>query len=72
MPLADALTLTHSLLVGAGLRDPIDRANSRVALLASGKVRHLTLAPPYLAPLTLAPCLWQGTHATPAPLANSY
>jgi len=38
MPLADALTLTHALLVGAGLRDPLDRSKSRVALIASGKI----------------------------------
>jgi glutamate synthase domain-containing protein 2 len=38
MPLAEGLTFAHALLVGAGLRDPIDKSKSKVALIASGKV----------------------------------
>lgn len=37
-PLNEGLSLTHGMLVGAGLRDPIDKSQSKVALIASGKV----------------------------------
>ena len=34
----EGLTFVHSLLVGVGLRNPTDKSNSKVALIASGKV----------------------------------
>jgi glutamate synthase domain-containing protein 2 len=37
-PLVEGLTFIHSVLVGVGLRNPIDKSKSRVALIASGKV----------------------------------
>jgi glutamate synthase domain-containing protein 2 len=37
-PLAEGLSFAHAVLVGVGLRDPIDKSKSKVALLASGKV----------------------------------
>jgi len=37
-PLNEGLSLAHAILVGAGLRDPIDKSQSKVALIASGKV----------------------------------
>lgn len=37
-PLAEGLSLAHALLVGAGLRDPMDKSKSKVALIASGKI----------------------------------
>lgn len=37
-PLNEGLSLAHAMLVGAGLRDPIDKSQSSVALIASGKV----------------------------------
>jgi glutamate synthase domain-containing protein 2 len=37
-PLNEGLSLAHAMLVGAGLRDPIDKSQSKVALVASGKV----------------------------------
>ena len=37
-PLNEGLSLAHAILVGAGLRDPLQKSNSKVALIASGKV----------------------------------
>ncbi|KAL7478879.1 hypothetical protein ACHAW6_004627 [Cyclotella cf. meneghiniana] len=37
-PLVEGLTFVHSLLVGVGLRHPTDKSNSKVSLIASGKV----------------------------------
>lgn len=37
-PLAEGLSFVHALLVGVGLRDPNDKAKSKIALIASGKV----------------------------------
>jgi len=38
MPLADGLSFVHAVLVGAGLRDAGDKSQSKVALIASGKI----------------------------------
>jgi glutamate synthase domain-containing protein 2 len=37
-PLVEGLTFIHSVLVGAGLRNPVDKSKSKIALIASGKV----------------------------------
>ncbi|KAG7364652.1 glutamate synthase [Nitzschia inconspicua] len=37
-PLAEGLSFAHALLVGVGLRDPVDKSKSKVTLIASGKV----------------------------------
>mmetsp|Transcript_28213 Transcript_28213/g.76465 ORF Transcript_28213/g.76465 Transcript_28213/m.76465 type:complete len:382 (+) Transcript_28213:969-2114(+) len=36
--LAEALSFMHAVLVGAGLRDSLDKSQSKIALIASGKV----------------------------------
>jgi len=37
-PLAEALSFIHAVLVGVGLRDPLDKAQSKVTLICSGKI----------------------------------
>ena len=37
-PGLQGLTFAHAILVGAGLRDPINKENSKIALIAAGKV----------------------------------
>lgn len=37
-PLNDGLSLVHSILVGTGFRDPDDKSNSKIALIAAGKI----------------------------------
>ncbi|KAL7549159.1 hypothetical protein ACHAWF_012421 [Thalassiosira exigua] len=37
-PLNEGLSFAHAILVGVGLRDPVDKSKSKVALIASGKV----------------------------------
>jgi glutamate synthase domain-containing protein 2 len=37
-PLEEGLSFAHAVLVGVGLRDPVDKSKSKVALIASGKV----------------------------------
>lgn len=37
-PLAEGLSFAHAVLVGAALRDPVDKTQSKIALIASGKV----------------------------------
>lgn len=37
-PLQEGLTAAHAVLVGAGLRDPLEKSRSKVALICSGKV----------------------------------
>lgn len=39
-PLPEGLSFVHAVLVGAGLRDPVDKSKSKIALIASGK--HIT------------------------------
>lgn len=39
-PLPEGLSFVHAVLVGAGLRDPVDKSKSKIAIVASGK--HLT------------------------------
>jgi glutamate synthase domain-containing protein 2 len=38
MPLSFGLSYAHAMLVGAGLRDPVDKSQSKVTLIGSGKV----------------------------------
>lgn len=38
IPLTFGLSYAHAILVGAGLRDPIDKSQSKVSLIGSGKV----------------------------------
>ena len=38
LPLNFGLSYAHAMLVGAGLRDPVDESQSKVALTGSGKV----------------------------------
>jgi len=37
-PLPEGLSFVHAVLVGAGLRDPVDKSKSKIALIASGKM----------------------------------
>jgi hypothetical protein len=38
MPLSFGLSYAHAMLVGVGLRDPVDKSQSKVTLIGSGKV----------------------------------